>query len=211
MIDYDGAFYPPAIEDYRKNPDVFARSVLVGKTVHDLGYDSRYKIRDVINDWKRTGSFYYEAVVDDICRVVDVSSSYDLGNGISVNVDHTYSDCVVDGNLRSVVGEWFGRFDFKDENFNIDSVDYRDLVKTIQGELKKGPFERYYSHLGFKETERVKTYNQLVEYRQDIFDITDRHVKKDVWDIFRYGLDVGKNSYILYKKYDSEDPSFVER
>lgn len=84
----------------------------------------------------------------------------------------------------------------------------------MRDNLTKSSYERYYSHLGLKDNERDKIADRLSEYRNDIFEITDRHTKSEVWDIFKYGLDVAKNAYILYKQYDysgEDDPTYRDR
>lgn len=43
---------------------------------------------------------------------------------------------------------------------------------------------------------------QLEEYKEKIFEVTDTADIKNVHDIYKYGLDLNGNSYILYKKYD---------
>lgn len=54
--------------------------------------------------------------------------------------------------------------------------------------------------------------SQLNEYKAQIYDIVNnKTIKKDVYDIYKYGRDVYDNSYILYKKYESETPSVKEK
>lgn len=48
----------------------------------------------------------------------------------------------------------------------------------------------------------------LAENYTKIRDMTrDGHVKKDVWDIYKYYTDSYGNMYILYKKYDIDNPT----
>lgn len=45
-----------------------------------------------------------------------------------------------------------------------------------------------------------------------IFDITEtKRRERDVYDIYRYGMDSFDNMYILYKRYDDENPSYWDK
>jgi len=57
----------------------------------------------------------------------------------------------------------------------------------------------------------------MQEYYEDIKDVTSSRHHDLQYDIYKYGLDVNKNSYILFKKYDyslveqPEDMTFRQR
>lgn len=75
-------------------------------------------------------------------------------------------------------------------------------------------YGKYYSHLGLSKDEAEFICNQLVEFHDKIQDIvTERTVadKCNVYDIYQYTLDRFSNSYVLYKKYTSEEPDYLER
>lgn len=68
--------------------------------------------------------------------------------------------------------------------------------------MQKTFFEKYYRHLGLVPAECQRVARQLAEYKDKIFEVTSTASIYDVHDIYKYGLDLNGNSYILYKKYD---------
>lgn len=97
---------------------------------------------------------------------------------------------------------------------------YNEQISSISSMIEKDEFGektfygKYYSHLGLSKDEAEFICNQLVEFHDKIQDIvTERTVadKCNVYDIYQYTLDRFSNSYVLYKKYTSEEPDYLER
>lgn len=81
------------------------------------------------------------------------------------------------------------------------SVGYADYVIQQYAETFYG---RFYRHLGFDSNglERNFIADQICEYRPAILDITrQKRNLDDAYDMYKYGVDYMKNSYVLFKRY----------
>lgn len=81
------------------------------------------------------------------------------------------------------------------------SAGYADYVIRQYAETFYG---RFYQHLGFggNETERNFIADQICEYWPAILDITrQKRSLDDAYDMYKYGVDYMKNSYVLFKRY----------
>lgn len=76
------------------------------------------------------------------------------------------------------------------------------IVDAFKAHSSSTFYEKYYKHLNLPKSEYQKIARQLVEYGDQITSITNPAYIADVYDIYKYGLDLNGNSYILYKKYD---------
>ena len=67
----------------------------------------------------------------------------------------------------------------------------------------------YYDHLNLDKNEQLMEMmnNALSSSWQHIYDIVSPHRKHDVYDIYKMYVDNYDNTYLLYKRYDSDDPS----
>ena len=97
---------------------------------------------------------------------------------------------------------------------------YNEQISSISSMIEKDEFGektfygKYYSHLGLSKDEAEFICSQLVEFHDKIQDIvTERSgaEKCNVYDIYQYTLDRFSNSYVLYKKYSSKEPDYLER
>lgn len=71
-------------------------------------------------------------------------------------------------------------------------------------------YRRFYAHLAMNDIEVSRECQRLRDYFTRIRDITDDHDRSSVYDIYRYALDENANSYILYKQYGKDEPSYKE-
>ena len=70
--------------------------------------------------------------------------------------------------------------------------------------------KQYYSHLNLDAdlSIKAKINAAMTSNYSTIKQITgSKHLKKDVWDIFKYYVDAYGNIYILYKKYNVDNPT----
>lgn len=73
-------------------------------------------------------------------------------------------------------------------------------------------YEKYYAHLNLNQNQLDQIYQQLVDWHDEIEEIVStKQYKSDVYDIYKYGRDMYDNVYILYKKYNSDDPSYAKK
>lgn len=120
---------------------------------------------------------------------------------------------MINGNVSKIV-DYDGAFypqaaiDFKNDTENfINSI----RNQTIDRE-NKTYYEKYYSHLGLTKIQTEKIADQLEEYKDLIKEIVDEKESiNDVHDIYKYATDRYENIYVLYKKYDSDNPSYNEK
>ena len=92
------------------------------------------------------------------------------------------------------------------QNF-INSIKNKEITDN-----KSSYYEKYYAHLGLTDEECIIIANKLDTYITMINDIVSyKNNKSDVYDIYKYATDINDNTYILYKKYDSENPTFKEK
>ena len=183
VVDYDGAFYPPAVEEYVKSPATAAKTV-----------------RDAMTK----ASFVSECVQPNVAG--EVSSKDALAAALSAG---------------------FGYFADFDPNVYVNAVDERiplssaphfnNIQKTLVDVLPETFFGKYYSHLQLKDEDnldRMFIGAQLgsPEISARIFDIVQTKSNvRDVYDIYRYGMDSFDNMYVLYKRYGDESPSYQDK
>lgn len=73
-------------------------------------------------------------------------------------------------------------------------------------------YEKYYAHLNLNLKQLKYIANQLQEYVTAIKPIVSSYKNlSSVFDIYKYASDIYGNKYILYKKYNSENPSYIEK
>lgn len=104
-----------------------------------------------------------------------------------------------------------------DGGFFPDAVDYLQekgveecirQLSSLSGEF----YTEYYLPNGCTEEDIKSEIERLSLFGEKIIELTKTQTnKKDVYDIYKYGLDHRENAYILYKKYSSDNPSFREQ
>lgn len=116
---------------------------------------------------------------------------------------------------ESATGARISKYDVIDYDgaFYPDAVsaflnDEEVFISSLQN--KTGDYyKKYYEHLNLNQREINHICEQLSTYYADIKEKAEtKYSVKDVWDIYKYGRDAYDNMYILYKKYDEENPSF---
>ena len=79
-----------------------------------------------------------------------------------------------------------------------------------KGSRTVNSLNKYYTHLNLDADPAMKARINaaLASSYSKISNITgDEHVKSDIWDIYKYYEDAHGNLYILYKKYNCENPT----
>lgn len=196
VVDYDGAFYPPAIEMFTADPDACISTLTL-----------QYSILDNINALRLS-----DKMEDELSRY-DTQEfkvlAWTLLNG------STYEERVPNGNLRELIDIFIQENNVPGYNYTGEPVLWmvstkENFAKYIADNIKKSFFERFYYPLSLSKKNYQFIANQLSDpYIQDrILDITNSHLRKDIYDIYNYGLDAYDNMYILYKQYNVENPDY---
>ena len=182
VVDYDGAFYPPAISAFRKNRDVCINSVKYQYSKTDCLVQIAKSIPNDISsyltlsgdqDFTISSEEIYQFVGEAITSFLDISLE---------DVKAVIDDCLI-GYPLSVATE-------------------SRIVNAFKDYSSSSFYEKYYKHLNLSDSEYQKIARQLDEYGDQIVSITNPAYIADVYDIYKYGVDLNGNSYILYKKYD---------
>ena len=188
VVDYDGGFYPPAVEDYVKNHTVAARTVYENLTKDD--FFIKYVKKNVFNASPN----------------MIVSSMELLQNALSDGPSF-FSDFDVSEVAKRI-----------DERYPLSVQPHLEMLRnTILDEIPETFFEKYYSHLPLRDSDNREREFIAKQLSNDyIFEkisaITEtKTTENDVYDIYRYGMDQYDNMYVLYKKYDVENPSYGEK
>lgn len=183
VVDYDGAFYPPAIEEFRLNPVACINSVRNRSQV----YDVQLAIANALTD-------------DISCYItVDENSGCVIKNNVYDTIRAVVENHVISNNIDANLIDYFDRI-----GSNISSATMSDVKAIIGYDLNSTStfYQKYYKHLSLSNPQYSHIADQLAEYQNQILDITNNATPKSVYDIYKYGLDEQGNSYILYKKYD---------
>lgn len=211
VIDYDGPFYPPAI-DYLRTHDKkqcissVAHMVTVEKTIDDIKEKFENDRLDVMN------LISYNVIIDQYGN-----KQYVFQNDLSVQ--NLLSDYMIPyGEIsKSLLKDTIDNF-FKNNDQYYWTNTY--LIDAIHSSLSPTFYELYYKQLSYENnsTKFMKIAQQIDEYwnAKDEFllgidEITKDHSLSDVYDIYNYGEDKNGNMYILYKKYDIENPTYKSK
>ncbi len=204
VAEYDGAFYPPAIEQYRK--------------------DYRRCLKS-LSDQAKVGS---------ICNAISLSDtiSYYLSSHISADpitclesilynkTISCFQDYLVDNNLSSVVHDFVSGIDtvvlsdeITGEEKATTTAKKQDFIDYLNDNLNKTFYERFYANLELTKDNIDFIIGQLSNknIRNRIYEITDDQTKANIYDIYDYALDFQNNIYILYKNYGVAHPTYKQR
>ena len=181
VVDYDGAFYPPAIDDFRTYPAGCIQSII--------------DHAEIINVFQKI-----ERVL-----TADMSSymTYNENTGVILS-SRIYSE------IQPIVSAYYLTTNISDEiqnyicskNSRISAINNEEMLQCIGNGIPQTFYEKYYKHLDLTIPQYQHIAEQLKEYQAQILDITSDKTNTNVNDIYKYGLDVYGNSYILYKTYD---------
>jgi len=189
VVDYDGAFYPPAVQWIRDNGlDVAVASLSACKYNQNLAIDARAAVEKLDSlEWS---------------KVSPIIESMSIYKGMA--------------STQRLSAELFGElYDGKP----LSSVTKYGLCRSISQHLSSDDtfYGRFYRQLRLDQDQRAddRMYivNQLNEYWNhrgahgggpDIDNITKNRQIDQVYDIYRYGIDSDGNMYCLYKQYDQD-------
>ena len=182
VVDYDGAFYPPAISTFRANSFVCINSVSSEVTkARCLVLASRSLPEEI--------SSAVEVGTDEAKTIISESFYSDVAKSLT-----SWLDVSVE-NIKRVIDE-------KIVGQPLSCATTAAIINALDAFLPSTFFEKYYKHLNLPATEYQRIARQLTEYSSQIKSITNPLQVTDVYDIYKYGLDLNGNSYILYKQYD---------
>ena len=180
IVDFEGAFYPPALDDYLKNKSACANSV----------FDKMSKAR--------VQTLAMACISDDLSSYVKADSAGKVASNTfySAMSAEVTKYCVTDS-VKSCIDQ------------AVNGTDLSSLSKSVVSEAVAAGmpytfYENYYKHLNLPDAQCQYISQQMNDdtYYSWIVDITSSKALTSQYDIYKYGLDVYKNSYILFKKYD---------
>lgn len=209
VIDYDGAFYPPAGEELKMYYDEGKIDNLVN-SVHD-----GVSIKDVMTDIRKNNVLSAE-----LTSYIEVKGNTDeYGNLTS----YTYvRDISMESTIAPYIEPYVRSHDIGQSindyfstvlsNGRLDDVDIDDMLHLIQSNTDETYYFKYYKHLDMNSEQRQYVSEQIREYSEYIIDSFIRpRDKSDESDIYKYGMDENGNMFILFKKYNSVNPSYKEK
>ena len=161
----------------------------ISKTVADLTYD----MLDVSN-----AASTIDKLLGQFGNVIDVwrNNTYDF-TGYSTRYEQSNHICQYTQKWNEVVGYEGAFYPPAVEKYVSDPSS--DVVSLSS----------YYDHLNLDKNEQLMEMmnNALSSSWKHIYDIVSPHRKHDVYDIYKMYVDNYDNTYLLYKRYDSDDPS----
>lgn len=185
VVDYDGLFYPPALEDLAKHKDKFITSLSSCMTRHDI---ADMLVKDL-----------------NIQKLLEDPLAYMTGT-LADAFDSCYPSPSPLEDLASKFKE-----QFKDK---LPSEVKKEQVKAFVNDnlTQKSYFEKYYAHLGLSDADYAHIADQLTAYYSKIISYYEKKDKlSSVIDIYKYAQDSNENIYALCKQYSSESPTFKEK
>lgn len=198
VADYDGGFYPPAADYFNQHREEAISSIASQAT--------RASIASQISKSFPTNLITY----------FELSAPADFEEDENENwvvVSQTlWDECFKDQINKYIPGQ-----DGKtilDEYLvgaYLSAVSKSGILEQLESKLEPTFFEKYYKNLGLPIAEYIRISNQLSEYGDRIAEITLPTSEQNVYDIFKYGVDINGNSYILYKKYDYSGISSLKK
>jgi len=192
VVDYEGAFYPPALNEYRATPKPSISSVYDQMTKHGLYAESCKIINNELTDrissyvtFNEDGTVQPSAYSAFALAVSPYVLSYVPGGRCSFN--KRINDYLALPTTTVSTLSWVG----------IKSALYEGIPETF--------YEKYYSQVELTKNEARRIGMQLQEYEDDIRELTDPKPESEQYDIYKYGVDINKTHYALFKKYDYSD------
>lgn len=182
VVDYDGAFYPPAADMFIENSAACIHSVYEMACVYDIQKQIDQVLTNDITEF---------LVIDNNGKVI----SDRLYSSIQSILDRY----VVSNDIKQRIAAYMSDNEYDPSKMSMDDI--RSLIGV--GLSQSSTFyEKYYKHLSMSRLQYQHIANQLEEYADAIKRIIGLATPKTVYDIYKYGLDMYGNSYILYKQYD---------
>lgn len=219
-VDYDGTFYPPAVDQYLEifNPD--NEKTILDAVLEEYGYDSIDDFKNDIIDGK-----YKEFIYDGNSNAIIYGNKKGRHERLSISspqklywweLDRIYlmgepdKYGVYSGNSYDLYSNTYLINNPLDES---NTASYNRFYSQDDSNSfyyfgkYQSYYQRWYSHLQLTPEFRRKLRLQLQNYYGKIADVTKSRTLSDetFYDIYAYGLDKNNNSYILYKQYLKEN------
>lgn len=194
VVDYDGIFYPPAVEEFVALSSTCISSVNNQKTSRKLASDIMRDVNAKLasNQDGVSALFMFDEETEKITHqsILDYA---DTRESVANYTDPTTIDASLDD-------QFIGK--------DLSSVSVAAVASAVNAAIPATFFEKYYQHLQLPDSQLKFISQQLTEYASLIKEIAtskDRTSNEDgnkFYDIYKYGLDIQGNSYILLKSYD---------
>jgi hypothetical protein len=188
VVDYEGAFYPPALAYFREFPSQAISSVYSRVTRSRL-YASAVEIMSET----LSGAVSSHVQFDEVGSPV-VSSYAVFAQAVSGGI-YAYapsSECSFERELSAY---------FAQPSACVSSVSWAGVRQAVYTGIPRTFYEKYYSQVDLTNAEARRIAAQLAEYRDEILELTDPKPEAEQYDIYRYGIDINKTHYALFKRY----------
>ena len=188
VVGYEGAFYPPAVEELvcaYTDPDTHVFESLYMSIYDGISRDSYGN--SVLSSFDGKTNYSFDDIFD---KLQELFGKYLPGYSMDTFVDNFLSD-------EADPRQFYGYIDISKISVAVSAI-----PDTFYG--------KYYSHLDLTESHRMHIAGQVSAYGSKIYDICrtrDEDERSGVYDIYRYGRDVYKNHLILYKRYPASPDS----
>lgn len=189
VVDYEGAFYPPALNEFREYPQPSLSSVY----------------------WQMTRDRLYAEVSAQMdSQLTDRISSYVTFNEdgtVQASAYSAFALAVSPVILKYVPGAKCS-FNYRINKYlanpdtTVSTLSWSGVRSALYDGIPETFYEKYYTQVDLTTAEARRIGEQLQEYKDDIIELTDPKPEADQYDIYKYGIDINKTHYALFKKYD---------
>lgn len=185
VVDYDGAFYQPAVNEFLSSANACINSVSNQATQAYIAA----KVSDVLQE-----EFDANGLTSHI-------TANDSGLIVSNDIYNIISSIVVPYGMQNSVKASINEY-MSSSTTTSSSITASAVKAAAAAGVPKTFYERFYRHLGMSQKQSEYVAAQLSEYKLSIENLVTPRATEEQYDIYRYGLDMNRNSYILFKQYD---------
>ena len=213
MIDYEGAFYPPAV-DYLK------------AAYSTEGHASFFRCLASISSAVVFNTAFMHAREEDlsadITSMISVTDNYDDDNNVtsvtyakdlSVNniLERSFKPYLASCDIQASIDNYFIK-NLTESSF--DNVSKHNLITSIIADVGETFYSKYYGHLQLEDNSNERAYivEQLSTYFPSMLStVLSSHALSAAYDIYKCGCDANGNTYVLMKQYDDAEPTYYDK
>ena len=213
VIDYEGAFYPPAV-DYLK------------AAYSTEGHASFFRCLASISSAVVFNTAFMHAREEDlsadITNMISVTDNYDDDNNVtsvtyakdlSVNniLERSFKPYLASCDIQASIDNYFIK-NLTESSF--DNVSKHNLITSIIADVGETFYSKYYGHLQLEDNSNERAYivEQLSTYFPSMLStVLSSHTLSAAYDIYKCGCDANGNTYVLMKQYDDAEPTYYDK
>ena len=186
VVDYDGMFYPPALDDLVNHRDEFLNSLSSQVTTVDVAKTIAVKL--------------------DKDKLFADPSTY----------MHDKLGSIIEANYigkRAIVDKLAKEFKIAFNGKKAADLTENQIVNfVIRNISERTCFEKYYGHLGLTQLDCQHIADQLIGYYEKIKEFyAAKTAQNEVQDIWKYAKDANDNIFILCKQYSQDNPTYLQK